>query len=112
LAGASVANHCCPGAAQFEAGTRAKLASDVQRQAFEGAFNLAGSQAGAITGAPYTPIQPKLGFADAIGNAANQAYQARFYQQANQNQQRTGVPFRYPGVGSSYGGNNQYGWGF
>lgn len=84
-----------PRALSFEAGTRAKLASDVQQRAFEAAFNTAGAQAGAITGAPYTPIQPQTGFADAITNSINQAYMARALSQRPQ--YPTGVPYQWPG---------------
>lgn len=85
-----------PRALSYEAGTRAKLASDVQRQAFEGAFNLAQGQANAITGAPYTPIAPKTGYADALLNSVNQAYYARA-----RTQPPTTAPFKYPGFGST-----------
>lgn len=96
-----------PRALSFEAGTRAKLASDVQQRAFEAAMNTAGGQASAITGAPYTPIQPQMGIAEAIANSVNQAYQARFYQQANQ--QNQGTPWRYPY--NPYTGQPNTGWG-
>ena len=84
-----------PRALSFEAGTRAKLASDVQQRAFEAAFNTAGAQASAITGAPYTPIQPQTGIADAITNSINQAYMARALSQRPQ--YPTGVPYQWPG---------------
>lgn len=71
-----------PRALNFEAGTRAKLASDVQQRAFEAGANTAGGEASAITGAPYTPIQPQTGFADAITNSINQAYYAKARSQA------------------------------
>ena len=84
-----------PRALSFEAGTRAKLASDVQQRAFEAAFNTAGAQAGAITGAPYTPIQPQTGIGDAITNSINQAYFVKALQQNRQQQ----APYAFPYFG-------------
>src|SRR6267142_4648616 len=98
-----------PRALSFEAGTRAKLASDVQQKAFEGAMNTAGAQAGAISGAPFNPIQPQMGFAQGVINSANHAYGARFYQQANRQNNTPGTPYRWPGMGS-YGNQASYGW--
>lgn len=88
-----------PRALSFEAGTRAKLAQDVQQQAFLAAINNAGAQAGAITGAPYTPIQPQTGYADAIMNSINQAYLARALSQQPQYS-----PYRWPGQNQWMGG--------
>lgn len=83
-----------PRALSFEAGVRSKQANDVQSAAFERAFGLAGNQASAITGAPYQMQQPRMGYADALTNSANQAWFARAMSQ--QPQQQTGVPYRYP----------------
>lgn len=88
-----------PRALSFEAGTRAKLAGDVQQRAFEGAFNLAGSRASAVSGAPFVPIQPKTGYADAISNSFNQAYLVRAL-----SQQPRYSPYRWPGQDSYFGG--------
>lgn len=105
-----------PRALSFEAGTRARLAGDTQRQAFEHAFNTASGQSAAITGAPYTPIQPRMGFADAIINSANQAYYARARSQPQ-------LGYRLPGMNLSPGNvqgdpafrqleGTPYQWGF
>lgn len=84
-----------PRALSFEAGTRAKLAGDVQTAAFDRAFNLSQNQANAITGAPYAMQQPRTGYADAIANSVNQAYFARAMS-GRQPQQPAGVPYAYP----------------
>jgi hypothetical protein len=92
-----------PRALSFEAGTRAKLAGDVQQRAFEAAFNTAGNQASQIGGAPYTNIQPQTGIADAIMQSINQAY----YTKARTQQPNQNVPYRFPytpGVPYGYGG--------
>lgn len=86
-----------PRALSFEAGIRAKLAGDVQQRAFEAAMNTAGGQASAITGAPYTPIQPQTGIAQAIADSVNQAYyvKARTQQPQPYYPSNYGTPFRW-----------------
>lgn len=91
-----------PAALTAEGGTRAALASDVQRRAFEAAMNNAGQQASAITGAPYTPIQPQTGIAQAIMDSVNQAYyaRARSQQQPQYNPYGPyGTPYAWPSAG-------------
>jgi len=86
-----------PRALNFEAGTRAKLANDVQQQAFDRAFGLAGNQAGVLTGMPVNQVQPQMGYANALTDSVNQAYFARAMSQQGPPQQPAGVPWVYPG---------------
>lgn len=102
-----------PRALSYEAGTRARLAGDVQNLAFTGAMNLAGQQSSAVTGAPYFPQQPRYGIAQSIQDSVNQAYFARALAGRGMNrsnaynfnvggpspydmQQTEGTPYRWP----------------
>lgn len=95
-----------PRALSFEAGTRAKLANEVQQNAFNAAFNTAGGQASALTSMPFTPIQPQTGIAQAIIDSVNQAYyvKARGQQPPPYNPYSPyGVPYQWPGANGRIG---------
>lgn len=99
----------------FEAGTRAKLFGDVQAQALTGALNLAGQRASAVSGAPFVPIQPRTGYAEALGQSLNQGFAAYAL---SRRQPTPYAPYRWPGTPnygsdpySGYGSPyDQYGW--